>query len=105
MVPMSAAPSTTSVAGSDETGSGTVAAVWVLGVLSAVVVVIIGLLLWVVVPTYSAPGPGDPGYGRVDPHGYVMIFGTVLLVFSALVLACLVVPFGLLLRRVRSSDD
>jgi len=99
---MSTAARPTAAAPTDP-GTGSTAAVWVLGVLSAVVLVFIGLLLWLVVPTYSAPGPGEPGYGSVDPHGYVMIFGTVLLVFSLLVLACLAVPFGVLLARLRRS--
>lgn len=103
MAGMSAAPPPTTVAPRDGSGTGTTAAVWVLGVLSGVVLAFVLLLLWVVVPTYSAPGPGEPGYGSVDPHGYVMIFGTVLLVFSALVLALLAVPFGVLLARLRRS--
>ncbi len=87
-----------------QAGEPSVAAAWVLGVLSAVVLVFIVLLLWLVVPTYTAPGPGEPGYGTVDPHGYVMIFGTVMLVFSGLVLACLAVPFGLLVARIRRTS-
>jgi hypothetical protein len=85
-----------------DTGDGSVA-VWVLGTLGLVVLAFIGLLLWLVVPTYTAPGPGEPGYGTVDPHGYVMILGTVLLVFATLVLACLAVPFGVLLTRIRRT--
>lgn len=81
----------------------TTAAAWVLGVLSAVALGFVLLLLRVVVPTYTAPGPGEPGYGSVDPHGYVMILGTVTLVFSALVLTCLVVAFGVLVARIRRS--
>jgi len=103
MAAMSAAPPPMTVAAPDGPGTGTTAAVWVLGVLSAVVLLLICLLLWIVVPTYSAPGPGEPGYGSVDPHGYVMIFGTVLLVFSTLVLAFLAVPFGVMLARLRRS--
>ena len=87
-----------------QAGEPSVAAAWVLGVLSAVVLVLIVLLLLLVVPTYTAPGPGEPGYGTVDPHGYVMIFGTVMLVFSGLVLACLAVPFGLQVARIRRTS-
>jgi hypothetical protein len=83
-------------------GEGSVAA-WVLGSLAVLVLGVIGLLLWLVVPTWTAPGPGEPGYGTVDPHGYVMILGTVLLVFSTLVLVCLAVPLGLVLARLRRS--
>lgn len=83
-------------------GEGPVA-VWVLGGLSVVVLAVIALLLWLVVPTYTAPGPDEPGYGTIDPRGYVMILGTVLLVFATLVLACLAVPFGVLLTRVRRA--
>lgn len=101
MAVMPAAPVPTTLAPPDGAGTGSTAAVWVLGVLSAVVLAFVLLLLWVVVPAWSAPGPGEQGYGSVDPHGYVMIFGTVLLVFSTLVLAFLAVPFGVLLARLR----
>lgn len=103
MAAMDATPPPTTTAPPDGPGTGTTTAVWVLGILSGAVLLFILLLLWLVVPTYVAPGPGEPGYGSVDPHGFVMIFGTVLLAFSALVLAFLAVPFGVLLARLRRS--
>lgn len=78
-----------------------VTATWLTGAVMAAVVFVMGLLARVVHRSLTAPGPGEPGYGTVDPNGYGLIFGSVLLVGAGLLLLALTPLLVSLVRRVR----
>jgi formate hydrogenlyase subunit 3/multisubunit Na+/H+ antiporter MnhD subunit len=95
--PLRAAPAPTRSTSS----SAVVTGMWLTGAVMAAVAAVMVLLGRVVYRSYTAPGPGEPGYGAVDPHGYGMIFGSVLLVGAGLLLLALTPLLVSLVRRVR----
>ncbi len=81
--------------------SAVVTGMWLTGVVMAAITVAMVALGRMVYLSYTAPGPGEPGYGSVDPHGYTLIFGSVLLVGAGLLLLALTPLLVSLVRRVR----
>lgn len=81
--------------------SAVVTGMWLTGVVMAAITVAMVALGRMVYLSYTAPGPGEPGYGSVDPHGYALIFGSVLLVGAGLLLLALTPLLVSLVRRVR----
>jgi hypothetical protein len=81
--------------------SAVVTGMWLTGAVMAAVAAVTVLLGRVVYRSLTAPGPGEPGYGTVDPHGYGLIFGSVLLVGAGLLLLALTPLLVSLVRRVR----
>lgn len=78
-----------------------VTGMWLTGAVMAAVAAVMVLLGRMVYLSLTAPGPGEPGYGSVDPHGYALIFGSVLLVGAGLLLLALTPLLVSLVRRVR----
>ncbi len=58
---------------------------------------------WLVLSSANAPGPGEPGYAAVDPHGYMQIFGTFVLLCCAPVLLSLVIGLTVLVSKRRRA--
>lgn len=81
--------------------SAVVTGMWLTAVVMAAITVAMVVLGRMVYLSYTAPGPGEPGYGSVDPHGYALIFGSVLLVGAGLLLMALTPLLVSLVRRVR----
>ncbi|WP_134768164.1 hypothetical protein [Nocardioides sp. 1609] len=76
-------------------------AVWVCGVLTALVALWCALAVWLVVASARSPGPGEPGYGDGDPHGFATVGGVLMLLVGLVALLVVGPLWRGLLHRLR----